>query len=214
MERPRGKKAPASSFSATTSTTPKMSAKELEKLRKIAAKEVKGSRGMSSRKAARLLEEYHAAESASETKKKEEQTQKQQVPQVQTLSAAGAAQNLAVFLKSRADFMEHDKSLEETQTAEGSVSTGVDRMDLYAEAKNLYESALHVRSTLLTAGHPDLVVTQSSLAELLSAIGNETDANLLREQILTAMNVTETEIPDDDNNDNNNDDSSTTKSPS
>eukprot|EP00978_Attheya_sp_CCMP212_P017511 scaffold46682_cov37-Attheya_sp.AAC.2 len=217
MERPRGKKAPASSPSATTSTTSNMSPKELEKLRKIATKEIKGSRGMSSRKAARRLEEHHAAESSFEKKKKEEQQQKQQVPQVQTLSAAGAAQNLAVFLKSRADFMEHDKSLEERQTAEGSVSTGVDRMDLYAEAKNLYESALHVRSTLLTEGHPDLVVTQSSLAELLSAIGNETDANLLREQILTAMNVTETEIPDDNDNengDNNNDDSSTTKSPS
>lgn len=82
------------------------------------------------------------------------------------LSAAAAAQNLAVFLKSRA------------MTAD---PYHPDRMK---EAQQLYREIQTVRSQLLPKTHPDLYATKYSLAELLEAIGDEEAANVLRQEII------------------------------
>ena len=104
---------------------------------------------------------------------------------IQTLSAASAAQNLAVFLKSRADVI--------GTAAEAGVTIPVhlDRNDMYAESRRLYESALKVRSELRDKHHPEVVATKFSLAELLAVTGDEDGANVLRSEILEAYDVTE-----------------------
>ena len=102
-------------------------------------------------------------------------------PTIKTLSAAGAAQNLAVFLKSKADIL--------LQSSEGQE---YDTNDMYAEALNLYQGALHVRAELLSPSHPDMIATKFSLAELLvAAYDDEEGANQLRQEILDAYNVEE-----------------------
>ncbi|GFH56259.1 hypothetical protein CTEN210_12735 [Chaetoceros tenuissimus] len=101
-----------------------------------------------------------------------------------TLSSAAAGQNLAVFLKSRADLLV------------ASVDTsyaGLDSNDMYAEAKNLYLGALRVRTALKGEYHPDTVSTKFSLAELIDAIGDEAGANVLRQELLDAYQVQEEE---------------------
>ena len=104
---------------------------------------------------------------------------------IQTLSAASAAQNLAVFLKSRADVI--------GAAAEAGVTipAHLDRNDMYAESRRLYESALKVRSELRDKHHPEVVATKFSLAELLAVTGDEDGANVLRSEILEAYDVTE-----------------------
>ena len=104
---------------------------------------------------------------------------------IQTLSAASAAQNLAVFLKSRADVI--------GTAAEAGVTipAHLDRNDMYAESRRLYESALKVRSELRDKHHPEVVATKFSLAELLAVTGDEDGANVLRSEILEAYDVTE-----------------------
>ena len=104
---------------------------------------------------------------------------------IQTLSAASAAQNLAVFLKSRADVI--------GTAAEAGVTipAHLDRNDMYAESRRLYESALKVRSELRDKHHPEVVATKFSLAELLAVTGEEDGANVLRSEILEAYDVTE-----------------------
>jgi tetratricopeptide (TPR) repeat protein len=97
--------------------------------------------------------------------------------EVHTLSAASAAQNLAVCLKLRAT------SKDKTE----------DEKELFEEAHELYQQALKVRSKLLPEMHPDLVATKHSLAELLHAMGDEEGANALRSQILDAYDRTTTE---------------------
>ena len=92
---------------------------------------------------------------------------------IETLSAASAAQNLAVFLKSRAM----------TESPPNSQSM--------AEAKDLYEQVESVRSQLLPSDHPDLYATKYSLAELLEAMGEEEQANTLRQAILDNYNPPE-----------------------
>ena len=105
--------------------------------------------------------------------------------EIQTLSAASAAQNLAVFLKSRADVI--------GTAAEAGVTipAHLDRNDMYAESRRLYESALKVRSELRDKHHPEVVATKFSLAELLAVTGDEDGANVLRSEILEAYDVTE-----------------------
>lgn len=85
---------------------------------------------------------------------------------IETLSAAAAAQNLAVFLKSRA--MTEDPHNQEM-------------MD---EAKKLYTEVQKVRSQLLPKQHPDLFSTKHSLAELLEVTGDSEAANALRQEII------------------------------
>eukprot|EP00934_Nitzschia_sp_Nitz4_P004368 Nitzschia sp. Nitz4//scaffold24_size164493//95852//97165//NITZ4_002333-RA/size164493-processed-gene-0.234-mRNA-1//-1//CDS//3329544129//4358//frame0 len=87
--------------------------------------------------------------------------------EIQTLSAAAAAQNLAVFLKSRA------------------MTSDPYDQDMLEEAKKLYEQVQQVRSQLLPSlQHPDLVATKFSLAELLEVMGDEETANTIRQEIL------------------------------
>jgi hypothetical protein len=90
------------------------------------------------------------------------------VAAVETLSAASAAQNLAVFLKSRA--MTYDPY----------------HSEMMDEARSLYQQVLQVRSQLLPnpQHHPDLLVTKFSLAELLQIQGDEEAANAIRQEIL------------------------------
>lgn len=126
---------------------------------------------------------------------------------VSTLSAATSAQNLAVFLKNYSDWTRLsllDEKGDTTQRREGLNKT-------VQEARHLYESALHVRSSILPPHHPDVIATKFSLAELLDsplAMTRTTGAttamaepagldsvraNQLREEILNAYNVEERE---------------------
>mmetsp|Transcript_33030 Transcript_33030/g.36973 ORF Transcript_33030/g.36973 Transcript_33030/m.36973 type:complete len:511 (-) Transcript_33030:406-1938(-) len=74
---------------------------------------------------------------------------------ITTLSAASAAQNLAVFLKSFSMTLDEDSP---------------QRKQHMYEAKFFYESVLKVRSQLLSYSHPDLYATKYSLAELLEVL--------------------------------------------
>jgi tetratricopeptide (TPR) repeat protein len=122
---------------------------------------------------------------------------------VSTLSAATSAQNLAVFLKNYSDWTRLsllDEKGDTTQRREGLNQT-------VQEARHLYESALHVRSSILPPHHPDVIATKFSLAELLDSplamarTGTTVEpagldnarANQLREEILNAYNVEERE---------------------
>jgi tetratricopeptide (TPR) repeat protein len=87
---------------------------------------------------------------------------------IQTLSAASAAQNLAVFLKARAS-TETDDAVKEARLE---------------EAHKLYTDCLAVRTQLLPNDHPDVYATKYSLAELLQARGDEEAANAIRQEIL------------------------------
>ena len=86
--------------------------------------------------------------------------------QIETLSAAAAAQNLAVFLKSR------------------SMTESPYNKALMKEAKSLYNQVEKVREQLLPSQHPDLYATKYSMAELLDAIGDEEAANKVRQEII------------------------------
>jgi len=85
---------------------------------------------------------------------------------LQTLSAANAAQNLAVFLKTRAT------------TVEPYCQEWLD------EAQQLYRQVLHVQAVLLHEGHPDVYATKHSLAELLDAAGDAETATALRQEMI------------------------------
>ncbi|KAL7532813.1 hypothetical protein ACHAXR_007789 [Thalassiosira sp. AJA248-18] len=143
---------------------------------------------------------------------------------VTTLSAATAAQNLAVFLKNYADWLRltlmdesNTSSSLHQQQGEGEQLQILQQVQItklnktLQEARHLYESALHVRSTILPPHHPEVVAAKFSLAELLDSpkvvgaaaggIGRENGgevvdgarANALREEILSAYNVEERE---------------------
>ena len=132
---------------------------------------------------------------------------------VTTLSAATAAQNLAVFLKKYSDWIRLSSMDEKSSQQQSKTLLN----QTIHEARHLYESALHVRSTILPAHHPDVIATKFSLAELLdspgvitfgtmtedgattTAGGEQADvldgerANRLREEILNAYRVEERE---------------------
>lgn len=90
---------------------------------------------------------------------------------IQTLSAAAAGQNLAIFLKAR-----------------GTTATRrtMDNKDaLLDEALTLYRRVLIVRKSLLSnALHPDILATQHSLAELLDARGDTEAAQSIRQTLM------------------------------
>eukprot|EP00977_Amphora_coffeiformis_P006301 scaffold1351_cov176-Amphora_coffeaeformis.AAC.35 len=101
------------------------------------------------------------------TKKSKKTKPKEEEPNsIQTLSAASASQNLAVFLKTRA-------------TTETPYNTA-----WLEEAKKLYEDTMAVRASLLPDGHPDLYATKFSLAELLETMGDTEAANAARQEII------------------------------
>jgi tetratricopeptide (TPR) repeat protein len=111
---------------------------------------------------------------------------------ITTLSAASAAQNLAVVLKTRGT---------EVVPEDDAPSRVLDN-DAVAEAKQLYEQALKVRAELLHEAHPDVVATKFSLAEVLASLGDKDGANLLREEIMETYGVQELdEAPEDESKD-------------
>lgn len=112
-----------------------------------------------------------------------------------TLSSAAAGQNLAVFLKSRADLLVHSA---EPSASNADSDPSLDSDDMYAEAKNLYLGALRVRTALKGEFHPDTVATKFSLAELVDAVGDEAGANILRQELLDAYQVEEHANPSSD----------------
>ena len=83
-----------------------------------------------------------------------------------SLSAASAAQNLAVVLKAKAM----------TKTPYDSTAM--------KEAYELYQQVLNVRGQLLPKGHPDMYATQHSWAEILEAMGDTEAANNVRQDII------------------------------
>jgi tetratricopeptide (TPR) repeat protein len=111
---------------------------------------------------------------------------------IRTVSAAAAAQNLAVFLKSRADLVRSSMTNDFTST--------LDEGDMYAEAKNLYVGALRVRNELRGSAHPDTVATKFSFAELIDTLGDEKEANKLRSEILDEYGVQEVDDETDTKN--------------
>lgn len=137
-----------------------------------------------------------------------------------TLSAATAAQNLAVFLKNYADWLrlsvtDEDKNGDKNQDQQQSQPQITKLNQTIQESRHLYEAALHVRASILPPHHPEVVASKFSLAELLdsptagsalpaaaAAEGTEAKkedvvdgerANELREEILNAYDVEETE---------------------
>ena len=93
---------------------------------------------------------------------------------ITTLYSAACAQSLAVFLKTKATLFEVYKDEESL-----------------AEAKELYEEVLVVRSHLLNPLHPETVATKFSLAELLQALGQEVEANKIRADLVEDYGVQE-----------------------
>jgi len=111
---------------------------------------------------------------------------------IRTLSSAAAAQNLAVFLKTRADLISNTNMiLSKTKTTTKSPLKSLDSGDMYAEAKKLYIGALRVRTELKGDVHPDTVSTKFSLSELIDTLGDEQGANKLRQELLDAYQVEE-----------------------
>ena len=129
---------------------------------------------------------------------------------VSTLSAATAAQNLAVFKKYHCDWIRLTLG-DSTQDMDKQAQDTGRLTEAMEESRNLYEAALHVRSSILPAHHPEVsstccrqgtawtnallqvIATKFSLAELLdSPRGPDVDAgkfdekraNVLREEIL------------------------------
>lgn len=122
---------------------------------------------------------------------------------VSTLSAATAAQNLAVFLKHYSDWVRLSLLDDNNEVQQGSSNQLDQTID---EARCLYEAALHVRSQILPRHHPEVVASKFSLAELLdstdprSSLGSskgraiDSDrANWLREAILESYDIEERE---------------------
>jgi tetratricopeptide (TPR) repeat protein len=115
------------------------------------------------------------------TKGKQKRTppkSKQDQSTIQTLSAALAAQNLAVVLKSRAM----------------TVDDSAPKQELLQDAQRLYEQVLDVRLQLLPSkDHPDVYATKYSLAELWEVMGDTDKANVLRQEILDSYQPSEME---------------------
>ena len=135
---------------------------------------------------------------------------------VTTLSAATAAQNLAVFLKHYSDWMrlslmdENNTQQQQAEPSQQQIQSTKALNQTIQEAQHLYESALHVRKSILPSHHPEVVATKFSLAELLdspkvSVLATLTShddaeaevvdgkrANQLREEILSTKALNQT----------------------
>eukprot|EP00593_Proboscia_inermis_P002198 CAMPEP_0171296248 /NCGR_PEP_ID=MMETSP0816-20121228/4930_1 /TAXON_ID=420281 /ORGANISM="Proboscia inermis, Strain CCAP1064/1" /LENGTH=250 /DNA_ID=CAMNT_0011769563 /DNA_START=30 /DNA_END=782 /DNA_ORIENTATION=- len=105
---------------------------------------------------------------------------------IESLTSASSAQNLAVFLKCRADVL---KQLPENER----VDTLMDVDDYYNEADYLYRGALKLREEELGEHHPDTVASKFSLAELMISIGNEEEGERLRKEIVDSFGEEEDE---------------------
>lgn len=131
-----------------------------EHLREALQTAIKSPRGVTIEKASKVPQRGG--------KKKVSKKLSEQPTTPQTLSAAAAAQNLAVFLKARATTVQpyEQKWLK--------------------EAEMLYRQVLTVQAALLPQHeqHPDMYATKHSLAELLEAMGDEVAANVIRQEIV------------------------------
>jgi tetratricopeptide (TPR) repeat protein len=107
--------------------------------------------------------------------KKKQQKEEAALPDIQTLSAASAAQNLAIFLKARATTTDKESTTQEW----------------LEEAHKLYRDILNVRTKLLPTDHPDLYASKHSLAELLDTMGDEEAANAIRQEIVDSYDPEE-----------------------
>lgn len=173
VNNPRGEKVPVESESSDSSSLPKrrdktLSKKEKQKVAKLRKRQDKCNKSTVENT---VNDEYGPGDIS-----------------ICTLSSAAAAQNLAVFLKSRADLI----------LKSDDVHSSLDSDDMYAEAKSLYLGAFRVRFALKGANHPDTVATKFSLAELLEVIGDEDGANKLRQELLDSYQVEELETEDED----------------
>jgi tetratricopeptide (TPR) repeat protein len=91
----------------------------------------------------------------------------------QTLSAASAAQNLAVFLKARATTIQpyEIKWLQEAET-------------LYRQVLTVQTAVLPKSKSAKVQLHPDMYATKHSLAELLETMGQKDAANEIRQEMI------------------------------
>lgn len=123
---------------------------------------------------------------------------------IRTTSAALAAQNLSVFLKTRADLISASSTIQSSENT-ATINPSLDSGDMYAEAKNLYIGALRVRTKLKGPSHPDTVSTKFSLSELIDTLGDEDTANKMRQELLDIYQVEERDglISSDDSSDSN-----------
>ncbi|KAL3900858.1 MAG: hypothetical protein SGARI_006160 [Bacillariaceae sp.] len=108
---------------------------------------------------------------------------------IQTLSAALAAQNLAVVLKSRAMTIDDNDDDD----------SGTLKNNLFNDAEQLYQQVLDTRLHLLPSkDHPDIYATKYSLAELWHVMGQEDRANALRQEILDTYEPSEEEMEEEE----------------
>ena len=211
----KGEKGPLSSWKPTRLTRRRWEAAE-EHLREALLTAIDNPRGKRIASAATITTTT-TTEGGTETtknkmKKKKKMFRRKNAPpttaapslaapsRIVTLSAASAAQNLAVFLKSKAALMDgadtktdvNDTDATANASSSSPLSSMDNKEDLFSEAKQLYEQALAVREELLeNPAHPDFVATKHSLAELLLLIGDEARANKLREEIMDLYDVEE-----------------------
>jgi len=131
-----------------------------------------------------------------------------------TLSAAAAAQNLAVFYKTRATTTTTTTTRTTTTTTtntntntstnittntptpttntpnttnttpNSTPNTNRNAAEWFQQAKELYEQVLPVQAVLLHETHPDRYATKHSLAELLQAMGEPDAADALRRDMV------------------------------
>jgi tetratricopeptide (TPR) repeat protein len=121
--------------------------------------------------------------SSSNSKNKDDNNNKFFHQRIETISAALAGQNLAVFLKSYAMTLEVDDPNVVPQQQQRTQQSQPKTL-LLQEAKQLYERVLYIRNQLLAKDHPDVYATKYSLAEVLEVMGDEEAANVLRQEIL------------------------------
>jgi tetratricopeptide (TPR) repeat protein len=118
---------------------------------------------------------------------------------IQTLSAASAAQNLAVFWKLRATTAEASplpplnvNGLLATTSSSTVVPTTPSGRDVWLlQAHDLYQRVLDVRRQLLPPNHADVYATMHSLAELLETMGRVEQANALRRELVDSYDPPE-----------------------
>ena len=171
IDNPRGKMINLPSSASTTTTTRSMKRKGSARQRKIAKQKQEKEKNIPNEES---IESFLGLGDIS----------------IRTESSALAAQNLAVFLKTRADLISTSERNGEATTATA-IEPSLDSGDMYAEAKNLYIGALRVRSQLKGDSHPDTVSTKFSLAELIDTLGDEDGANKLRQQLLDIYEIEE-----------------------
>jgi len=111
-------------------------------------------------------------------------TQEKTGGSITTLSAASAAQSLAVYLKITADRLVKATNPMVSHTGSSAAIYSENPMELYEEAQRLYKGALEARKRILGSANPDTLASLSSLAELKTAVGDENGSLALRQEII------------------------------